>query len=170
MPEHAIALLKLLNSSRQSYLKCRRRCLKYKTSDGILAGQHQNLLEKEAYNSVSDVHVPLSSSAPDPQAQSDFFTRLPPEIRRLIFEEAIGGNVFHFVKKADRLGFKRCTGKGRQRICYSDELWAIDSADGLYKDRTDGGPLSPLLSCRKLYASNFYPRELGIPQIFSSQL
>lgn len=151
MPEHVTSLLKLISvSSRQSYLKCRRRCKNYKFTESL--EQRQDLFEKQVYDSTSDVLLAPAPPPPaNPQARSTFFTRLPPEIRHLIYEEAIGGNVFHFVKKADRLGFKACTGRDGQQMCYSDELWAIETSDGLWKDTTDGGPLSPLLSCRKLY-------------------
>lgn len=145
MSENAGSFMKILaHSSRQSYIKCRQRCKKYQFKEAL---GKTRLLEKEAHD---DSDAEIVSSAVDQQPQSAFFTHLPPEIRRMIYEEAIGGNIFHLVKKADRLGFKKCTSSDSRRTCYSDELWEIETSDGVWKDTTDEGPLSMFLSCRKL--------------------
>ena len=159
MPDHVniTTLLKVLSiSSHQSYIKCRRRYKKYRLAEEALNEHRQNLLEKQFHESnsasISNDILHTASLTADPQAQSGFF-RLPPEIRTLIYEEAIGRNVFHVVKKENCLGFKNCTGQNGRRTCYSDELWAIETPDDLWKNCTDGGPLSPLLTCRRLYVS-----------------
>jgi hypothetical protein len=98
----------------------------------------------------TDSQCLTTDEALDAQLQSHFFFCLPPEIRTKIYLEVFGHQILHMVRKPTRLGFKRCSTDESRHTCYASELWGVETLDGLWKDSTDGGLLSPMLSCRKM--------------------
>lgn len=75
------------------------------------------------------------------QAQSNFFARLPAELRTLIYTEILGGNVLHIVKREKRLGHSRCT---VNRLLQDERVYVCRSP-------TDRDLMPMLKSCRKVY-------------------
>ncbi|OJD34864.1 uncharacterized protein BKCO1_2000090 [Diplodia corticola] len=60
---------------------------------------------------TADVEEKQSGAPPaNPQHQSLFFTRLPPELRLRIYHYVLGGNVIHLLLKPGRVGHVVCTG------------------------------------------------------------
>lgn len=97
-----------------------------------------------------------------PQKLSPFFEKLPPEIRHQIYVCVFrdGAPLVHVVRKRGRrrLGHLRCRGNcsGTGRLyapCWSRTAHTTTDWYPSYRgDRTDGGALPLLRSCRKLYA------------------
>ena len=95
------------------------------------------------------------------QTQSPLFSRLPAEVRRLIYIDVFGGenSVVHVVRKYQRLGHLRCTSTCRSReLPYSGEsCWGSKDETGDWyptpeKARTDDGSVHLLRTCRKIYS------------------
>lgn len=89
------------------------------------------------------------------QAQSNFFAKLPAELRSLIYTEILGGNVLHIVKREKRLGHLRCKVNRLQ-----DErvlgCWGINfrttpwTGKYVYRSPTDGDLMPMLKSCKRV--------------------
>ena len=118
----------------------------------------------ELIQSIPD-SVRRSRQRNDDQKTCLFLTKLPFEIRQLIYEEVLaggGGSVVHIFRKHSRLGHWRCriqTGDGvglcdskGQRclegwLSYKARVWSADRA-GRIDIITDGGLLPLLRTCR----------------------
>lgn len=88
-----------------------------------------------------------------PQQQSSclFFTRLPLEIRTIIYEKVIGGNLLHLSIVERRLQHSACWGdskfaSNRVHHCFSNERFGRHTGRPLHKDR-DLLPI--LLTCHQ---------------------
>lgn len=102
------------------------------------------------------------------QAQSPFLTKLPIEIREMIYEEILGGGdrrLVHVLRKDRRLGHWRCRLQDGEEVCdeqdrrcvegwlsYKSKVWHLDR-NGMLDLVTDGGLLPLLLTCRAMYVS-----------------
>jgi hypothetical protein len=117
----------------------------------------------ESINSMS-YSIRRSRQRTDDQAMSSFLTKLPFEIRQIIYEEVLAdggdGSVVHILRKHGRLGHWRCRiqdglelcdSKGRRCVegwlSYKAKVWHADKAGRLDLITDDG--LVPLLrTCR----------------------
>ena len=88
------------------------------------------------------------STPPNPQWQTLFFTRLPPELRILVYHELArdAPSVVHILKKTKKkIEFVKCKGE-RCQMVYNYQCQPNSSGSGA----TDRMSLLPfLLSCRK---------------------
>jgi len=85
----------------------------------------------------------------DQQTVSLLF-KLPREVRLMIYEEVLGGKVFHIVRRKEKLGHKLCKGSGNPDQCISDHCRGFKAASGVHGGRGDGGLIQLLQSCRKM--------------------
>lgn len=100
----------------------------------------------------------------DPQAMSSFLTKLPFEIRQMIYEQVLAGGdgceVVHILRKQGRLGHWRCRmqhglelcdAKGRRCVegwlSYKTKVWHLDRS-GRVDLITDDGLVPLLRTCR----------------------
>ncbi|KAK3178546.1 hypothetical protein OEA41_000683 [Lepraria neglecta] len=94
------------------------------------------------------------------QSKSSLFSKLPPEVRRLIYTEVFVGNlpIVHIVRKYRRLGHLHCINKCTTRLIrLEDSCWGISDLTGDWipgptKAKTDGGMIPLLLACRRIYS------------------
>jgi hypothetical protein len=93
-----------------------------------------------------DVRQPLNT---DQQIASLLF-KLPRELRLMIYEEVLGGKVFHIVRRKEKLGHKLCKGSGNPDQCISDHCRGFKAQSGVHAGRGDGGLIQLLQSCRKM--------------------
>jgi hypothetical protein len=93
-----------------------------------------------------DVRQPLNA---DPQNTSWLFN-LPKEVRLMIYEEVLGGMVFHIVRRKDKLGHKLCKGSGDPEQCISNHCRGFKIQSGVHAGRGNGGLIQALQSCRKV--------------------
>lgn len=91
------------------------------------------------------------------QSQSRLFSKLPLELRRMVYECVLGGDVLHIVRLTRRIAHVRCRGSS-ERKSWRHPCWGHQSIDGLYMGiigssatRTDGGVLPLLRTCRLVY-------------------
>ena len=104
----------------------------------------------------------------DTQDMSPFMTKLPFEIRHMIYEQVLAGGdgceVVHILRKQGRLGHWRCRmqyglelcdAKGRRCVegwlSYKTKVWHLDRS-GRLDLITDDGPVPLLRTCRVMYA------------------
>ena len=98
-------------------------------------------------------NVLTTAKATHPQLQSILLGQVPLEIRRLIYEEVLGGEVLHILQKPKKLGHYVC--RVRPGLCPSRACLGPTDLDGLwvgwrdYYEPTDGGLLPLLRTCRK---------------------
>jgi hypothetical protein len=101
----------------------------------------------------------------DEQTKSGFLTKLPPEIRQIIYGEVLAcgdRKLIHILRKRGRLGHWRCRIQNGLEVCdtqvqrcvegwleYKRKLWHWDK-QGRVDLRTDGGLLNLLLTCRSV--------------------
>ena len=94
------------------------------------------------------------------QQYSSFFSRLPIEIRRIIYHEVIVGNTPNFrilqKKYQPRLGHLSYAPRP-DRIIFDNSWWGHVGAHNnlcqcCTREETDGGLLAPLLTCRQFYS------------------
>jgi hypothetical protein len=99
----------------------------------------------------------------DPQSMSSFMTKLPLELRQMIYAEVLAGGgceVVHILRKQGRLGHWRCRlqhglelcdAKGRRCVegwlSYKTKVWHLDKT-GRLDIITDDGLVPLLRSCR----------------------
>jgi hypothetical protein len=93
-----------------------------------------------------DVKQPLNA---DQQPASLLF-KLPKEVRLMIYEEVLGGKIFHIVKRKNKLGHKLCKGSGNPERCISDHCRGLKIQSGIHAGRGDGGLIQILQSCREM--------------------
>ena len=93
---------------------------------------------------MNDVRQPLNA---DQQTASLLFN-LPKEVRLMIYEEVLGGMVFHIVRRKDKLCHKLCKGSGDPEQCISDHCRGFKIPSGVHTGRGDGGLIQILQSCR----------------------
>lgn len=123
----------------------------------------------------------------DDQAISLFLTKLPLEVRQLVYEEVLAGGdrkLVHILPKNKRLGHWRCRLQNGEEECDSQsrrcvEGWLSYRRRVLYRETTDRldiltdtGLLSLLLTCRRMQVSSkTFPRPPLTPlQILRSYL
>ena len=85
----------------------------------------------------------------DQQTASLLF-KLPREVRLMIYEELLGGKVFHIVRRKKKLGHKLCKGIGNPEQCISDHCRGFKIQTGVHAGRGDGGLIQILQSCREM--------------------
>lgn len=95
-----------------------------------------------------DVRQPLNAN---PQNTSWLFN-LPKEVRLMIYEEVLGGMVFHIVRRKDKLGHKLCKGSGDPEQCISNHCRGFKIQSGVHAGRGNGGLIQTLQTCRKVYS------------------
>jgi hypothetical protein len=111
-------------------------------------------------------NIRRSRQRTDSQAMSSFLTKLPFELRHMIYEQVLAGggydgcNVVHILRKQGRLGHWRCRmqhglelcdAKGRRCVegwlSYKTKVWHLDRS-GRLDLITDDGLLPLLQTCR----------------------
>ena len=91
-----------------------------------------------------------------PQSDCAFIQKLPYDIRRIIYDEILSGNIFHIIRMRRRLRHLRCSTEDGQTRDLRATCWGILKVDErpireFYNDRrTDGGILPLLRSCRMM--------------------
>ncbi|KAI9800270.1 MAG: hypothetical protein M1833_003384 [Piccolia ochrophora] len=92
------------------------------------------------------------------QSHSPFFSELPHDVRRLIYQEVLvpGSNLVHIVKLHKKLGHVRCRWRGKGTGPH--DCWGTSTSDGLYRGTltstaADGGLLPLLMTCRQVQSS-----------------
>ena len=103
----------------------------------------------ERTRTLGPLHPNFSKIAPRGQRsgakpESTFFTKLPPEVRTLIYTYTVGGTKFYIVQSGQRLVRKRCWIQPRS---YSQLLGASDPCQVIV---CDWGPLAFLQTCRQV--------------------
>lgn len=95
-----------------------------------------------------------------PQPHCLFLQKLPYDIRRIIYDEVLCGNIFHIIRMRRRLRHLRCSSEEGEARDLRKTCWGILRVDGrsireFYDDRmggrgrrTDGDVLPLLRSCR----------------------
>lgn len=105
------------------------------------------------------------------QEASFFLTKLPYELRLLIYGEVLAGgseNLVHLLRKYDRLGHWRCRMQDSEELCdakgercvegwlkYKRNVWHMDKI-GRIDLITDGRVIDLLCTCRVMYVSTPY--------------
>ena len=89
-----------------------------------------------------------------PQANCAFLQKLPYDIRRIIYDEILSGNIFHIIRMRGRLRHLRCSTEDGEPRDLRSTCWGILKVDErsireFYNDRrTDGGIVPLLRTCR----------------------
>ena len=82
------------------------------------------------------------------QTESPFF-RLPGEIRRMIYMQLLGDNVFHIVRRRQKLGHIRCRASPYAGQCTSRSCRGLKLPSGVHAGFGDGGIIQILQSCHR---------------------
>jgi hypothetical protein len=93
-----------------------------------------------------DIRQPLHTN----QQTALFFYKLPREVRLMIYEELLGGMIFHIVRRREKLGHKLCKGSGDPEQCISEYCRGYKVQSGFHAGRGNGGLIQILQSCREL--------------------
>ena len=109
-------------------------------------GRRKSRLSLESRSHDADVGQSLKI---DQQTASWLF-KLPKEVRLMIYEEVLGGMIFHIVRRKTRLGHKLCKGSGDPEQCISDNCRGFKTESGVHTGRGNGGLIQILQSCRKM--------------------
>lgn len=83
----------------------------------------------------NDVKQPLNTE----QQTASLLFKLPEELRLVIYEEVLGGKIFHIVRRKHKLGHKLCKGGGNPEECISDRCRGFKIQSGVHAGRGDGG-------------------------------
>ena len=85
-----------------------------------------------------------------------FLQRLPYDVRRIIYDEILCGNIFHIIRMRRRLRHLRCSAEEGEVRDLRQTCWGILMVDGrsirdFYNDRrTDGGVVPLMRTCRAM--------------------
>lgn len=99
-------------------------------------------------------NVPTTVQKTHSQIQAILFRQMPIEVRRLIYEEVLGGEVLHILRKRRKLGHYVC--RVEPHLCLNRACLALTDSDGVWagwrnhSEPTDGGLLPLLRTCRKV--------------------
>ena len=91
-----------------------------------------------------------------PQTNCSFLQKLPYDIRRIIYDEILCGNIFHIIRMRRRLRYLRCSTEDGEPRDLRATCWGILKVDGrsikeFYADRMTDGDILPLLrTCRAM--------------------
>ena len=114
-------------------------------------------------------NVPTTVQRTHPQAQAPLFSQFPLEIRRLIYEDVLGGKVLHILPEEKKLWHYVCRAIPdfySQRLCSSvagfDGQWVGWRSFG---EPTDGGLLPLLRTCRKVSVRILYMPDAETGQL-----
>jgi len=86
----------------------------------------------------------LQGQKADAKTESAFFTKLPPEVRQLVYTYLLGGANVHIVQSGHRLVSKR-----QSRPCYQFPWFFLDQRWVIHWE-----PLSFLMTCRQAYSES----------------
>jgi hypothetical protein len=94
---------------------------------------------------MQDNNVPIASE----QTESPLF-KLPREIRQMIYEQLLGGNVFHIVRRRKKLGHTRCRAYREPDQCIPTRCRGLKLPSGVHAGYGDGDLIEVLQSCRRV--------------------
>lgn len=97
-----------------------------------------------------------SKQRTSPQTNSLFLQRLPYDVRRIVYDDILCGNIFHIIRLRRRLRHLRCSAEEGEVRDLRQTCWGILMVDGrsirdFYNDRrTDGGVVPLMRTCRAM--------------------